>query len=227
MTRQTRLVFDLDDTLYPERDYALGGFRAAADFATATWGLADLAPEMTRLLDTGMLGKLFGEVLRGVKPNATDADLAAFVRAYGAHKPRLKLFPDAEVILERYREQGPLGLITDGHAKTQMSKVTALGLTERFHSIIYTGALGPDRQFHKPHPRAFELTEHAIGKPGDRFVYVGDNPSKDFAAPNARGWMTVYVSRLGGIHGTPDAIEGGVAHHRITTLLELPRILAT
>jgi putative hydrolase of the HAD superfamily len=225
MTGQLRLVFDLDDTLYPERDYALGGFRAAADYATESWGLLDLAPEMTRLLDSGMLGRLFGDVLRGAKPDATDADLAALVRAYGAHAPQLRLFPDATAILDHYSNAGPLGLITDGHAKTQMSKVGALGLAERFQSIIYTGALGPNREFHKPHPRAFELTEQAIGRPGDTFVYVGDNPSKDFAAPNVRGWITVHIVRSGGVHGMPDAIEGGAAQHQIEDLMELPRIL--
>jgi putative hydrolase of the HAD superfamily len=185
--RPLRFVFDLDDTLYPERDYALGGFRAAADHATAAWGLPDLAPEMTRLLDTGVLGQLFTDVLTAAKPDTTPTDIAAFVRAYGAHTPRLTLFPDAADALTHYHTASPLGLITDGHAKTQMAKVAALEIEHRFHSIIYTGALGPDRAFHKPHPRAFELTEHAIGQPGDQFVYVGDNPAKDFAAPNAAG----------------------------------------
>ena len=48
----TVLVFDLDDTLYPERDFALSGFKAAERWASAELGLAPgLAREMTRLLD--------------------------------------------------------------------------------------------------------------------------------------------------------------------------------
>jgi putative hydrolase of the HAD superfamily len=226
MTRQLRLVFDLDDTLYPERDYALGGFRAAADFATREWGVDDLAPEMTRLLDSGMLGQLFGEVLKSARPDATDADLQALVKAYGAHTPRLKLFPDAVDILAHYESAGAIGLITDGHAKTQMAKVAGLGIAERFRSIIYTGALGPDRMFHKPHPKAFEMMEQSIGHPGDQFVYVGDNPSKDFAAPNDRGWITVHIERLGGIHGTPAAIVGGEPQATVTHLMQLPDTIA-
>jgi putative hydrolase of the HAD superfamily len=225
-TRPTlRLVFDLDDTLYPERDYALGGFRAAADYATQAWGVPDLAPDMTRLLDTGMLGKLFAQVLTAAKPDATPDDIAAFVKAYGAHTPQLKLFPDAADVLDHYRASGPLGLITDGHAKTQAAKVAALEVAPRFQSIVYTGALGPDRAFHKPHPKAFEMTEAVIGQAGDRFVYVGDNPAKDFAAPNARGWTTVHIVRTGGIHGAPAAIAGGEAHHQITSLMQLPGLL--
>jgi putative hydrolase of the HAD superfamily len=223
--RTLRLVFDLDDTLYPERAYALGGFRAAADHATARWGVGDLAPEMTRLLDRGLLGPLFAQVLTTARPETTPGDVADFVRAYGAHSPQLELFPDATAVLDHYRHAAPLGLITDGHAKTQIAKVTALNLTRHFQSIIYTGALGADRAFHKPHPRAFQLTEDAIGHPGDQFVYVGDNPAKDFAAPNARGWITVHIQRPGGIHGTPEPIADGAAHHTITDLMQLPETL--
>jgi putative hydrolase of the HAD superfamily len=226
MTRKLRLVFDLDDTLYPERDYALGGFRAAADYATREWGVDDLAPEMTRLLDSGMLGQLFGEVLRSVRPEATSGDLAALVKAYGAHAPQLKLFPDAAEVLAHYEDAGPIGLITDGHAKTQMAKVAALDIAPRFQSIIYTGALGPDRAFHKPHPKAYEMMEQNIGQPGDQFVYVGDNPSKDFAAPNARGWLTVHVMRSGGIHRAPIAIVGGEPQATVTDLMQLPDAIA-
>ena len=226
MSAPLRLVFDLDDTLYPERSYALGGFRAAADYARDTWGLADLAPEMTRLLDAGMLGPLFKQVLHAAKPDTTADQLAEFVRAYSRHTPNLTLFPDAAAVLDHFEQLGPLGLITDGHAKTQAAKVAALGIAPRFKSIVYTGALGPDRAFHKPHPMAFELTEQTLGGTRDRFVYVGDNPAKDFAAPNARGWCTVQIVRAGGIHGTPAAIPGGEAHHRITSLMDLPAILA-
>ena len=50
------LVFDLDDTLYPERQFALSGFAAAGRWAEAELGIAGLAADMTRLLDGGHLG---------------------------------------------------------------------------------------------------------------------------------------------------------------------------
>ena len=53
------LVFDLDDTLYPERQFALSGFTAAGRWAAAELGIAGLAADMTRLLDGGHLGALF------------------------------------------------------------------------------------------------------------------------------------------------------------------------
>lgn len=191
------LIFDLDDTLYPERDYAIGGFREAVNWARRELRIEVSVDRMAALLDEGQLGRLFQSVLAEAKPDHSADDLKSFVRAYGQHSPDLTLFPDAAAALDHWQPRAKLGLITDGHAATQRSKIAALGLEPRFAHVITTGALGPDRAFHKPHPRAFELMQGALGGDGARFVYVGDNLAKDFVAPNALGWTTVWIDRPG------------------------------
>lgn len=220
-----RVAFDLDDTLYPERQFALCGFRACGEWAKAQFGVDGLAEEMTRLLDTGMLGKLFKMVLESHVPDHRPEHLVALREAYRGAAAELSLFDDAHWALEHYAAKGPLGLITDGTHTVQRKKVTALALEPRFHEIVYTDALGEDRAYFKPHPMAFERVAAAIGVPGDRFVYVGDNPVKDFVAPNAMGWTTVQVVRDGGIHDVTKVIDGGAPQHRIRSLSELPDIL--
>ena len=42
------LVFDLDDTLYLEREYALSGFRAVGDWLRQTRGLIDFEARAQR-----------------------------------------------------------------------------------------------------------------------------------------------------------------------------------
>ncbi len=225
----THLIFDLDDTLYAERDYAIGGFRAASTWAKAKLGADIDVDRMLALLDDGHLGKLFATVLAEARPDHTTDDLAAFVRAYGGQTPDISLFPDAAEALAHWQPRRQLGLITDGHAKTQHAKIAALSLASRFGHIIATGALGPDRAFHKPHPHAFELMETALGKAGDRFVYVGDNLSKDFVAPNALGWTSIWIDRPSHrphrIHKHPSAPAGGEPHVVIHDLGELTRVL--
>lgn len=223
------VIFDLDDTLYPERAFALGGFAAAARWAADNLGV-DIDPaRMTALLDAGHLGALFGVVLREAKPDHTEAELKGFVRAYGAHEPELNLFDDAAKVLDDLHRRHDLGLITDGHAPTQEKKVRALAIAHRFRHIVYTGALGPDRAFHKPHPRAYELTEQALGRPGDRFVYIGDNRTKDFLAPNRMGWSTIEIERPAQtslrIHKPGLAPDGGSPHFTIKDMSELPQII--
>lgn len=220
-----RVVFDLDDTLYPERQFALCGFRACGEWAKAQFGVEGVGEEMTRLLDTGMLGKLFTTVLQTHIPGHGPEHLQILREVYRGAAANLTLFEDGAWALDHYAAKGPLGLITDGTHTVQRKKVMALALEPRFHEIVYTDALGEDRAYFKPHPMAYERVAAAIGAPGDRYVYVGDNPAKDFVAPNAMGWTTVQVIRDGGIHDVTKVVEGGAAQHRITSLTELPSIL--
>ena len=221
-----RVIFDLDDTLYPERDFAVAGFSAAGAWAEAALGIKGLGDDMTRLLDEGHLGRLFALALAARKPDHTPEDLAGLRRAYRTSTPRLELYPDGRRALDHFGSRGPIGLITDGTLAMQQRKVAGLGIAARFAEIVYTDALGPDRAFFKPHPRAFEHMASEIGAQGDRFVYVGDNPAKDFAAPNALGWTTIWVERPSRIHAAARSVPGGEAQHHVASLDEMIALLA-
>lgn len=221
--RRLRVIFDLDDTLYPERDFAVSAFEAAGGWARDRLGVEGLAADMIRLLDDGHLGALFRIALerRGIDP----LHAADLIDAYRRHEPiQLEMYPDSEVALRHFAGHGPLGLITDGTPAVQRAKVKALAIAERFHHIVYTHELG-GREFAKPHAGSFEAMQAALGQPSDRFVYVGDNPSKDFVSPNRMGWTTVQVVRPQRIHANAKVAEGGVPHHVVETLAELPALL--
>src|SRR5262249_30491730 len=219
------LVFDLDDTLYPERQFALSGFAAAGRWAETELGVAGLALDMTRLLDEGHLGELFRIALAGRLPDHTPEQLAGLVAAYRDHDPQLTLFEDAAWALAHLAPQARLGLITDGTEHVQARKVSSLGIAARFGTIVYTHALG-GRQFSKPHPRSYEMVEAALGGSGDRLVYIGDNPAKDFVVPNQRGWISVMVERPQHrrIHAQAKIAPGGAPQHTIASLTELPAL---
>ncbi len=221
------IVFDLDDTLYAERDFAISGFRACESWLEREHGVGEVAEEMTRLLDEGHMRQLFVKVLKDRLPHSADQHLEAFIDVYRYHEPAIGLYPDSVWALEHFGSKGPLGLITDGQHEVQSSKVRALDIGHRFEHIVYTGALG-GRAFSKPHPLSYEQMEEKLGGAGDgrRFVYVGDNPAKDFVTPNARGWISVQIVRPYRIHARAEASQGGHPQHMIETLTELPAILA-
>ena len=224
---QTIVVFDLDDTLYPERAFAVSGFKAAETWAHGTLGVSmGLAEEMTRLLDEGHLGPLFAMALKAHYPDHTPQQLADLVRIWRDHAPDIQLFDDAAWALAHYAGKGPLGLITDGTHTMQRRKVEALGIAGHFSEMVFTGALG-GRDFHKPHPLAYEKIEAALGGGEARFAYVGDNPAKDFVVPNARGWVSVMVHRPGvpRTHAADAIAAGGAPQHTIASLRELPEVL--
>lgn len=219
-----RVVFDLDDTLYPERMFAISGFRACERWAADRFGVTGLVDPMTRLLDAGHMRSLF-EIVLAETVGADAAHLIEdFIAVYRDHEPDIALYEDSHAALDHLGRVGPLGLITDGSHPVQSGKVAALGIAPRFAHIIYTSALG-GRSFSKPNPRSYELMEQAIGEPGDRFVYIGDNPAKDFVTPNARGWMSVQIVRPQRIHSRAQAAAGGEPQHTISSLAELPRLL--
>ena len=222
---KVHVIFDLDDTLYPEREHAHSGFRAAGHHAKVNWGVEGLAEEMIRRLDEGHLGQVFPMSVAALVPDHTDDHVGEVRAAYRDHEPDIALFEDGRWALEHYGSQSALGLITDGNAAVQTRKIEALAIRHRFAAMVLTGELGPDRVFHKPHPRAYEIIEGKMGSVGDQFVYVGDNPAKDFITPNARGWTSIQVMRARTIHDQHAKVDGGKPQHVIHSLHELPQVL--
>ena len=219
------IVFDLDDTLYAERDFALSAFRAAARWAESELALNNLDHDLTRLLDQGLLGKVFGRALAERKPDHTEAHLATLIAHYRDRAPeRLDLHEDARWALTHYAARAPLALITDGRVESQTRKVAALGIADRFAHVVITDALG-EPEFRKPHPRAYEVVEAALAGAASRYVYIGDNPAKDFVTPNARGWMSIHIDRPGRLHAAARHHPEGAPHHVIRSLRELPELL--
>lgn len=201
MTRPRVTVFDLDDTLYPERDYVKSGFHAAARWLEAARGVpaAMFFEACWGLFESGLRGRTFDEVLARLDANGPGV-VEGLIAAYRDHEPEgLVLFDDARAALDRSAARGPLGLITDGPLGVQRAKARALGVEPRFAALVYSDALG-GRDAWKPSPRPFLEVMRLLDAPGEACAYVADNPRKDFKAPRALGWRTVRVRRAGGEH---------------------------
>ena len=209
-----RITFDLDDTLYLERDFAFSGFDAVGDHIKARHGIGGFAATCRLLFDSPHRAQIFNEALR--RHHLTDS-VPDLVAIYRGHRPQIALCPDAA----RYVLRGGFGLITDGPEPTQRAKIAALGLAAYCDQIIPTGQWGPG--FGKPHPRAYQAIADAA--PGRRCVYVADNAAKDFVTPNRMGWLTVQILRPGRVHdgAAPDADHA--AQVVITALDQLDSVL--
>jgi putative hydrolase of the HAD superfamily len=187
------IVLDLDDTLYLERDYVRSGLKAVD---RAIWkryqkeGFFELA---WALYETGERGHLIDAALTAL--NLSEAELPHLLECYRQHKPDITLLPDAKAFLEQH-SQRILALITDGRAEGQWQKIKALELAPFFSKIIVTGERGP--AFYKPNPWAFkEVMQEREGL----FIYIGDNPQKDFIAPQQLGWLpSIRIRRPGSMH---------------------------
>ncbi len=218
------VIFDLDDTLYPERDYAFSGFAAvAAVFENHLGDRPEVTDHMRRLFDTQHRPRVFNALLeqRGLPDD--ERLVIRMIETYRNHRPAIALHSDADTALTRLRSRYKLGLITDGPRVSQWAKIDALGLRSRLDAIILTDELGAE--FVKPHSRPFELIARQIGVGPAHSVYVADNPAKDFIAPNRLGWAAVRIRRPGGIYDEAPTAEGGVPRHVINTLDDLDAII--
>ncbi len=216
-------IFDLDDTLYPERDYVVSGFRAVARWGAAEFGWSEESSLacMLDLLARHGRGRVFNSWLEihGVRPSTRVVDTA--LRVYRHHSPEIKLPEPHRALLERLAVRSPLYLVTDGHKIVQAKKVAALGIAPFFAGVYITHRYG--RAAAKPSPRCFELIKRRTEAAWTDMLYVGDNPAKDFVTLNKIGVRTVRV--MTGNHAQDRAKPGYDAVHRIDRLPELEPLL--
>lgn len=218
------IVFDLDDTLYQEADFVRSGF-AAVDSELIRQGVSGFNSQAIRLFEQGQRQTIFDQALSSLGLNPDPGLIAELVQVYRSHFPKLQLFPDAERALNRYATTARVGLLTDGFAATQRNKVRALNIEERFSAVVYSDDFG--RDCWKPSLVPFQkVSELLAGNAAERFVYVADNPKKDFIAPNQLGWCTIRVRRPLGEYSQLEAqVESAGAQFVVSSLDELPGIL--
>ena len=184
-------VFDLDDTLYPERDYVRSGFAAAAALFPET---EDMEARLWAAFEAGK--PAFDTALAAAGQESHKAEALA---AYRAHAPAIRLYPGAEAMLRRLRKKMKLAVLTDGRPEGQRAKIAALGLEGLFDEILITDELGGP-EYRKPCPLGFERLAEVLGTDLSRMAYVGDNIAKDFIAPEALGMRCVWFRNRDGLY---------------------------
>lgn len=174
------VVFDLDDTLISELEYQRSGIAAVEAAIEALYGVT-FGGHIQNALEEGV-EDLWGWVCQrlGLPVDVKDS----LLWLYRLHVPSISLASGIRAILDTLTlRQVHLSVLTDGRSVTQRLKLSATGLG----SIPVF--ISEDHDSLKPNPDRFIAIENRW--PGCRYVYVADNPAKDFLAPNARGWLTL------------------------------------
>ena len=187
------IVFDLDDTLYLEKEYVMSGYNAVATYLSASAGL-----DRQTLFDTLEAG-----YHRGNRERNFEALLARFglsipveqlISIYRRHRPTLTLPPDAQRALNLTSQRYGVGMITDGHPETQSQKIDALGIRHYFDKIVVND-LTQGRSKHQSDSFYEILTFFSVA--AHETAYVGDNPGKDFTWPLRLGMSSIRIQRPG------------------------------
>lgn len=188
------IIFDLDDTLYSEKEYVRSGFHAVSEYLGG--GHED---KLWQYFEDGKpaIDALVKEIGLADKKQKC-------LEIYRNHKPDIQPYPGVREMFEELKHKGiKVGVITDGRPEGQRNKLEALGISENF---IITDELG-GVQFRKPCDMAFRIMSMRWQFDPSEIIYVGDNPSKDFQGPRQIGMKSIWFNNQDGLYYFLDMIK--------------------
>lgn len=191
------VVFDLDDTLFKERMFVESAYHHIDNYLSSKYNICNGECHNVMLnafnSSKNPLDSLF-EHLSKVHPSI-DERIETLLDIYRFHTPDIVLPEDSVITLNKLSSEGVrMGLITDGRSRSQRNKIEALHLDKYFNpdSILISAETGHE----KSDPDSFTAFVHKYPN-ARKFIYVGDNPSKDFFWPNMLGWVSVCLKDNG------------------------------
>lgn len=176
----TAIVLDLDDTLYKEIDYHASGLAEVCRWIENFYGIS-VTTGLDNLRKSGETDLLAGLCRLAKLPLSVKESL---LWIYRLHQPAISLTSQASYLLKNLEKKHKIAILTDGRSISQRMKLKSLGLS---HLPLYISEEHGCSD--KPSLIRFELIMREIS--ASRYFYIGDNPEKDFFAPNTLGWTTI------------------------------------
>lgn len=188
------VIFDLDDTLYSEKDYVRSGYRAVADILPqiehAEQKLWEAFEQKKSAIDRVLMDE-------GIY---TDELKEECLKIYRFHTPDIMFYEGVIPVFDQLKKQNvQIGIITDGRPEGQRAKILSLGLKKYVQHIIITDELG-GTSFRKPCEKAFILMKERLKISYEEMCYVGDNFKKDFIAPEKLGMKIIWFRNSDGLY---------------------------
>ncbi|MCG7528745.1 HAD family hydrolase [Streptomyces sp. OfavH-34-F] len=222
------VLWDIDDTLFDHTAAAATGMarhiaaeglppgHATAEEAVAEWQRLSRR-HWARLAagETDWEGQRRDRAREFLGRPLDDAEADAWFARHVAHyESAWALFPDVVPALDALVGTYRHAVLSNAAQDPQHRKLTALGVRDRFESLLCAVELGVS----KPAPEAFLASCAALALEPHEVLYVGDEPDIDAAGATAAGLAGVWLDRLGR-GGRPELV-------RITGLDQLPGLLA-
>ncbi|MES9706055.1 hypothetical protein ABWK26_24960 [Bacillus toyonensis] len=85
------IVFDMDDTLYKEKDYVVSGFKAVDDWIKDNYGKIGFYNIAIRLFNSGEKKFVFNKTLKKLDIDYDEKLISNLIEQYRFHKPDIQL----------------------------------------------------------------------------------------------------------------------------------------
>jgi len=181
------IVYDLDDTLYDELEFVKSGFKEVSRYLGS-----DLYYDfMLEVFIKDGSGKVFNSL---IEEFTLDTSLLKLIEIYKFHQPRITL-PKESLELLKFTKEYKTALISDGNYLMQKNKFRALNLESYIDYPLFTDFYHTNKPQEKAFKMVMEKFEEEIN-----FIYISDNPKKDFIAPNRLGWKSIRFKNPVGIY---------------------------
>ncbi|SDB21288.1 sugar transferase [Eubacterium oxidoreducens] len=181
------VVFDLDDTLYSQKEYMRSALREVAEHLPQ---VRNCYNRMCAALEKGEMP--IEAVLKKEKINSEEL-LRECLDIFIEHYPKIELYPGVvECFRELRKKKMYLAVVTDGKPVMQNNKIDALGLDKYVDEILITDELaghGNVHEFRKPNDIAYLIMRKRLGIALRNMAYVGEDPKLDFEAPQKLGMV--------------------------------------
>jgi len=193
--------FDMDGTLYDEAEFIWQCYLPISEYLAQTIPGGSARGIRVRMyrrwLEKGSsYNRIFSEVLAdaGFPEEKQDELSLNCVEIFRRFKPGLNLPSRVRALLDEFRQQYPIFLVSDGSAELQSAKFRSLGLSEWFAdgNVAISGVFG--RGFQKPAVAILEKVEVVKSMDDNSaVVYFGDR-DVDRMFCEAAGFQHVRVS---------------------------------
>jgi putative hydrolase of the HAD superfamily len=188
------IVFDFDDTIYPEADYFQDVFFSfCSEVGWPKSAYEDIIKNFRHYrLTKKNIFSFFLQANSSIRktnrePLPDSVLLDRLFEIYTSIETNLTPYDEAESAINIALNNGfKVGVLTNGVVNAQINKWKCLSLAAKSEiSFIPARVTGAD----KPNPMAFEKMQEMLGVVIERTVYVGDQFKNDIEYPlNAGGW---------------------------------------
>lgn len=129
------MIFDLDDTLYPEEQFVFSGFRVVAKTIASKHGLEEkkIFNILKKDYKNGLRKRNFDVLIEKLALNEKPEKL---VTIYRHHKPDIHLYPCIRKLLQFLSCHFKMALATAGLKHIQQNKINRLNVGKYFDLIL-------------------------------------------------------------------------------------------
>lgn len=190
MISKKLIIFDLDDTIYPEYMYNLSCYKEAACVF-----YKDYEVDIYENIKKNFLDRKFKNLFSlAIENTGLDVDegyiFNKLVKTYRNHRPSLSTYTSFEEVIKKLKNKYYLAVITDGNKSIQRGKIKSLKIEKYFDFILCSDELGAG--ICKPMALPYDVVVNHFNVNYNDCIYIGDNVKKDFIYPKKAGMHSIH-----------------------------------